>query len=151
MEKDETKKITAENIHIRLAAVQFKALPQVDGNFNVVSFDTVEVKAASKEGFSILYSREVRLDPSAIFSLLVAFEVSGTFDQASLDFYKDDPKGFGRWVSKYQDNLVGDSGAPRLASALIASITAYDGLNPVVLAPILHKRKETNDNAKSAK
>jgi len=151
MEKEEVKKITAENIHLRLADVQFKALPQVDGNFQVVSFDSVDVKSASKEGFSILFSREVHLNPNAIFSLMVSFEVLGTFDQASLDLYKNDPQGFARWVSKYQDNLVSDSGAPRLASALIASITSYDSLNPVVLPPVLHKRKEANSDAKSAK
>jgi len=151
MEKEETKKITAENICLHLAGVEFKSLPQIDGNFQVVSFDTVEVKGASKEGFSILYTRDVHLNPNAIFSLVVSFEISGVFDQASIDFYKNDPQGFERWVNKYQDNLVSDSGAPRLASALIASVTAYDNLNPVVLPPMLHKRKEASGDEKSPK
>lgn len=151
MEKEDNQKITAQNLRLRLMGVDFKALPQVDGNLKLVSFDTVETKNASKDGFVICFSREVHLDPNAIFTLLVSFEITGSFDQPSIDYYKNDPDGFARWARKYQDNLVMDCGAPRIASALISSLTVYDGLNPVVLPPVLRKRKEANDVEKSSK
>lgn len=151
MEKEESKKITAENLRLHLAGIHYQALPDVDGDFKIVSFDTVEVKSAAKDGFVILFSREVRLNPNAIFSLIVSFEVLGSFDQPSIDFYKNDSEGFMRWVTKYQDNLVEDAGAPRLASALISSITAFDSLNPVVLPPMLHKKKDANGDGAQSK
>lgn len=151
MENDKEVKITVENLQLSLSGIDYKALAKVEGDFRIVSTDDVSVVSASKEGFLLRYSREVHLNPNALFSLVVSFDVTGSFDQASKEAYKNDPDGFKRWTNKYQNNLIEDAGAPKMAAALIASITVFDGLDPIVLPPMLRLKKDEKTNVANKK
>lgn len=122
-------------VESRLSAVRFKSLKPIDGKLSMKIDDLIEPTEIHDGGFTLMFSRHVHLDPESMFDILVSFEVRCVFDQVAKDFFSSRPNDIKPFIEKSKETIVRKKNIGNQASLLIGQLTAFQGMNPVILPP----------------
>src|SRR6056297_3110610 len=71
-----------------LHRVHFQHLNEFVSKFKVSVNESLRSIHASHEGFTLVFSRQVKLEPQALFDLEVVYHIDCEFDEATKKFFK---------------------------------------------------------------
>ncbi|MGS0973546.1 MAG: hypothetical protein ACVCEJ_10030 [Candidatus Izemoplasmataceae bacterium] len=127
-----------------LHRVHFQHLNEFVSKFKVKVEENLRSIHASHEGFTLVFSRHVLLEPQALFDLEVVYHVECEFDEATQTFFKTNENILMDFIEKNKAKLLLAQNVLSNSSKLIAELTSFNNKNPLILPAVLqgHKKKE---------
>jgi|GEM_PF-2453031 hypothetical protein len=125
-----------------LHRVHFQHLNEFVSKFKVKVEENLRTIHVSHQGFTLVFSRHVILEPQALFDLEVVYHVVCEFDEATQTFFKDNENILMDFVEKNKAKLLLAQNVLSNSSKLIAELTSYNNKNPLILPAILQQKKK---------
>lgn len=129
-----------------LHRVHFQHLNEFVSKFKVNVKETLRSIHASHEGFTLVFSRQVHLEPQALFDLEVVYHIDCEFDEATQNFFKKNENILMDFIEKNKIKLLVAQNVLSNSSKLIAELTSYNNKNPLILPATLQNQKKKEES-----
>ncbi len=121
--------------NLALKEAHYQLLPMGNGKEQMILNDEIIHSEITLDGFKLLYSRKMRLSPSAFFEMSVVYESVITFDDNAGREVLKTLECVEEWVQNNQIRIVNTFNLPSKASHLLADISEGAGFVPIVTQP----------------
>jgi len=127
--------INFKMITSRLKDVRYQGLEGAKGNFNVKMDDLIEPTHMHDNGFTLLFTRHIHLEPEGMFDMTISFEIKAHFDEDARNFFIDKRNQLEPFIEKVKDSLVRRQNVGNQMSLIVAQLTQFQGMNPIIIPP----------------
>jgi hypothetical protein len=133
--------INLKQIESFLESINYRFHSNEKGKFKINIDEIVEPFDCNDEFINIRLTRKVIIEPANLFSLEVSFVVRGKFDESDKAFFQGDKDKIYNFVEKNKYEIIKNQTVCSQSSLLIAQITSFLNMNPVILPPRLLSNK----------
>jgi len=143
--KQKQQQIKISKMKSYLHRVHFQHLNEFVSKFKVNVKESLRSIHASYEGFTLVFSRQVMLEPQALFDLEVVYHIDCEFDEATKGFFKNNENILMDFIEKNKVKLLVAQNVLSNSSKLIAELTSYNNKNPLILPAALQGQKKKEE------
>lgn len=130
------RKINLKQIETFLESINYKYESE-KGRFKLDIDEIVEPFDCDDEFINIRLTRKVIIEPVKLFSLEVSFVVRGKIDEVDKAFFQGDIDKIYHFAEKNKYEIIKSQTVCSQSSLLIAQITSFINMNPIILPPRL--------------
>jgi|GEM_PF-5225524 len=134
------KNITFKKVDIHLKRADYEKLGEESGNFRVRIHDSIRQERILDDGFRLEWNRKVTLEPESLYRILVVFEVECFYDDQTKAFLSEQEMDLKSFIEKNQWHIMKKYNVPNRMSFLIAQLSAYHRMNPLITPPVVPKK-----------
>jgi len=139
MEKQK-QNINFKMITSRLKDVRYTSLDGAKGNFGVKMDDLIEPTDMHDNGFTLLYTRHIHLEPEAMFDMTISFEIKAYFDDEARDFFVKRRNQLEAFIEKAKEGIARRQHVGNQMALIVAQLTQFQGMNPIIIPPYPKKQ-----------
>ncbi len=119
-----------------LVELSFHALPASENPSRTLSLkDDLSFSNASFEGFTLVLSRSIAMNPASFFSISAVVKADVLFEQRPVNGVLKTLQEVEEWIQANKVRIANTFGMPCTASSAISSVMVQAGLVPFVSAP----------------
>ncbi len=130
------KQISFKKIDAKLQSVQYQSLENMMNTYSINYTDQVELKSFTDIDMEIIFKRHLFLEPRGVFDIGVEFIIQYIFiDQCKGSFLTKEEAN--QFYEKNKKQMLEDSQVGSKASLLIAQLTSFQDLKPIIVPPMI--------------
>ena len=129
-----------------LTELSFRALPTSEAPNKIILInDNLSFLNASLDGFTLILSRSIAMNPSSFFSATAVVTADVRFEKSSMNGTLKTVQEVEEWIQANKVRIANTFGMPCTVSSAISSVMGQAGLVPFVSAPQIVLPPKTNE------